>query len=288
MDARYLVDTLFINKIVWLRSLPEGELGPSRRVTEDLEAVAKRGGVAFEEAVIEVRDDLLQALEGLAQGANARLRPLLHFDCHGSMERGLLLAPSGEHLSWDDLADALRPINIATRNNLCCVFAACFGLRLGWSLTLSKPAPFYLMIAPKGEIAVGTLEQKTVPFYRDVLETENITSAHAKLLAPELQLVNCMRLFDLSLIQYVLEHCSARAIQARAEELTTPWLQEHEITNPSRAQLREARRSLKTNLRASQSLIDRFAGSFLLGRDPKLSIDELRRLVERRRRKPVA
>jgi hypothetical protein len=284
MDTRYIVDTLLINKIIWLRSLPESELGPSRRITEDLETVAANGKLAFDEVVVEDRNGLLQALGDITKQAGVDLRPILHFDCHGSMEHGLLLAPSGEHLSWDDLADALRPINAATGGNLCCVFAACFGLRLGWSLKLSKPAPFYLMIAPKNEIAVGALEEKTVPFYRDVLKTENITQSHAGLLAPELQLLNCMKLFDLSLVQYWLDHCSHRAIQKRVEELTTLYLHEHGMTNPSHAQLSELRRSLKTKLQPSQSLIDQYAGSFLLGRDPRLSVDELRRLVERCRR----
>lgn len=49
--------------------------------------------------------------------------PILHIEAHGSAE-GLALA-DGSHLSWTELSFTLRCCNIATRNNLLVVLAAC-------------------------------------------------------------------------------------------------------------------------------------------------------------------
>lgn len=79
-----VVDKFEVNTVVWLRSLPENELGPSRRMVEDIEAFAKRGGLfQFEEISVSSSAEMLAALATLASRCRAGLRPILHFDCHG-------------------------------------------------------------------------------------------------------------------------------------------------------------------------------------------------------------
>jgi hypothetical protein len=284
----HIIDMLSVNSLMWLRSLPEEERGPSSRITEDLEMLTVVGGLRFQEIAISSRSEMTEALHEIARSAAQGLRPILHFDCHGSANNGLQLAPSREFMSWEELADLLRVVNVATGNNLCCVFAACFGLQLGTILTLSKAVPFYLMIAPPKEIDVGSLERKILPFYREVHESGNITESHRAMLAPELQILNCKGLFAQSLARYIAQYCHGKAAAARRERLVTESLLQRGITSPSRAQLRATRQQIKAKLKPSQDLIDYFAPKFLIGGSPGFAYHELKRLADSQRRHHVS
>lgn len=280
MDGLTLGDTLQVNSVVWITSLHEEERNPSRRIVEDLAPLAASAEMGFEEVVVGDRAGLLAALADLTDRAARGLRPIVHFDCHGSAEHGLELRPIGEFLSWADLIESLRKLNAATGNNLCCVFGVCFGLHMSKQLTLSLPTPYYLTIAPESEITVGVLEERTAPFYREVFASGDITAAYAKVLAPDLRLFLCKAILAEALALYVANNCVGAEARARRERMVTAILEKERITEPTNAQLREARAKVKAALEPSQRLIDRYASSFLLGRKPGFAYAELERLVE--------
>lgn len=280
MDGIILSDNLAINSLLWIRSLGAHELNPSRRMVEDLQTLAAADGFTFEEHVVECPEDLLALLGNIARRADEGLRPILHFDCHGSRSDGLLLEPSGEYLDWPRLADGLRAVNVATANNLCCVFGVCFGLHMSFELRLSKPSPYYLTIAPEQEILVGQLEQSTLPFYREVFSSGNITSAYSKVLRPDLKLFHCKEVFARALATYIANNCVGRAAKRRQERMVTEILQQDGIVSPSSEQLREARAKIKAALAPSQTIIDQFAPTFLIGREPGFGYPELRKLAD--------
>lgn len=279
MKGLTLGDTLEVNSVVWITSLGEHERNPSRRMVEDLEQLAAAAEMRFEEIVVEGREGLLAALAGLADQADRGLRPILHFDCHGSAEQGLELRPTGEFLGWSDLVEALRSLNAATGNNLCCIFGVCFGLHMSKQLTLSLPTPYYLTIAPESEITVGVLEERTAPFYREVFTSGDITAAYAKVLAPDLSLFLCKAVLAEALALYVANNCVGAEARARRERMVTAVLKKERIVEPTGAQLREARSKVKAALEPSQWMIDHYASTFLLGRPPGFGFAELERLA---------
>ena len=284
-----LSDKLLINKIIWIRSLDNNEIGPSLRMVEDLEQRAANGGFAFEELVVDDRKSLCIVLNDLAIQAESGIRPILHFDCHGSRDEGLYLKPSGEDFSWEELVIALRKINILTENNLCCVFGVCFGLRLSMSLELSKPTPYYLTIAPEKEVLVGTLEAKNTKFYDAVYQSGNITDAFDKVWKPELKLFHCKEIFARALALHIADHCSGKGSRKRREKMVTAVLNKNGISKPSPEQLADARKKVKKFLEPTQALIDHYAPKFLIGREPGFGFTELKRLsngyVDRNRRR---
>ena len=281
-----LVDKFAVNTIVWLRSLPEDELGPSRRMVEDIEALSLRGGpFKFEEVVVCSAAEMLAVLSTLASRCRKGLRPILHFDCHGSETSGLLLAPSGDHLDWPALADALREINVAADNNVCCIFGVCFGMYLSMELSLSNPAPYFLTIAPEEEIEVGELEARFPPFYERLIETGSITQAYKERLAPALSIFQCQEIFAKVLATYLVKHGSGAELAARRERLITQWLSTQKISAPTPEQLRHARAKIKGGLKPSQAMVNHFASTFLIGRKPGVDFAKVTKLAEAIRRR---
>ena len=282
MDGLKLEDKLEINTFIWFQSLGPDEVGPSNRMIEDLDALGLKGGFPVERLIVQNRQAALDALAKIAARSVRGLRPIMHFDCHGSMNDGLLLKPSGEFLSWQDLADALRPINVATRNNVCCIFGVCFGLHFSFELRLSKPSPYFLTIAPEREISVGILEARTGDFYERLNETRNITLAYSDVLKPDLHLFHSRAVYAEALAVYVNQHCRGKRGAARRERLLTESLRSRGITRPSKEELKRTRALIKALVMPSQGLIDRWVPTFLIGREPGFGIAELERLANGR------
>lgn len=58
-----LTQAVFINSVIWIRSLGDNELNPSRRIVEDLTVMANAGHFAFEERVVRNHADLFSLLK---------------------------------------------------------------------------------------------------------------------------------------------------------------------------------------------------------------------------------
>lgn len=188
-------EELEINSIVWIHSLPPGEIGPTRRILEDLEMLRGTGGFPVVERSVTNRGELIRVMNELSEHATRGLRPILHVDAHGSPKDGMLLAPSGDRVEWADMIELLRTLNVATRNNLVSVFALCFGLHIYKQVSLKRPAPSYLFFAPPSEITVGFLEAQTLAFYQHINHSSNATQAFAQTLGGSMELFHCQGLF---------------------------------------------------------------------------------------------
>lgn len=282
-----VTNTFNVNMIVWLRSLPEGELGPSRRMAEDIETLARAGGpFAFEEIVVGSAAELVTALSALATRCRAGLRPILHFDCHGSEHAGLALAPAGDHLSWTALATALREVNVAADNNVCCIFGVCFGMHLSTTLSITEPTPYFLTIAPEREIAVGVLEERFPRFYQHLFASSSITDAYKAVLSPELGLFQCEEMFAKALATYLNNHTRGAAFRARCENLVSQIFAKLRIVRPAPEQLRHVRGHVKAGLKFSQKDFDCYSSAFLIGRQPSISLQQVEAIAQAYRRPP--
>ena len=210
--ALTMSDTLQINVIVWIHSLPEEEMGPTRRILEDLDSAS---GFRVVESAVGDRAELEEAFNELTSRAEHGLRPVLHVDAHGTAADGLLLAPSGDRVRWADVIELLRKLNVATENNLCCIFALCFGLHLYRQVSLKKAVPAYLFCAPQSEVSVGFLEDQTLAFYRKVNQTSNVTASFNDTLGANLESIHCQGLFFQSLLRCIRTYCMGSQRQER-------------------------------------------------------------------------
>ena len=178
-------------------------------------------------------------------------------------------------------------LNVATANNLTCIFALCFGLHLYKQVSLKRPAPAYLFCAPSEEISVGFLEAQTLAFYREMNRTLNVTAACKATLGEAMQTFHCQGLFLQALLRYIQTYCIGRMRQDRLERMVTAVLQRRGILNPSAAQLKQVRREIRESLKPSQKVIDLFAPSFLIGRAPAFTYADLDRLLKRSGRRAL-
>ncbi|GAB4072254.1 hypothetical protein KHC28_01305 [Ancylobacter sonchi] len=279
--ALTISETLQTNAIVWIHSLPEGEMGPTRRILEDLEGLATAGGFPVFEYAVRDGSELRELFRQLTTRAEQGLRPVLHVDAHGTAAQGLLLAPSGERVGWAEIIEDLRALNVATANNLTCIFALCFGLHLYRHVSLRQPVPSYLFCAPPAEIGVGFLEAQTLAFYREMNRTSNVTAAFEQTLGGVMQSFHCQGLFLQSLLRYIRSYCSGRMRRDRLEHMVTAVLQRDGVANPSGEQLKQVRRQIREALKPGQNVIDFFAPSFLIGRAPAFTYADLDRILKR-------
>lgn len=278
--ALTISETLQTNAIVWIHSLPEQEMGPTRRILEDLEGLASVGGFPISIYAVHNRAELSELFMQLTAMAEQGLRPVLHVDAHGTVAEGLLLSPSGERVGWSEVIDDLRALNVAKANNLTCIFALCFGLHLYRQVSLKRPVPAYLFCAPPEEISVGFLEAQTLAFYREMNRTSNVTAAFQATLGGVMQSFHRQGLFFQSLLRYIRTYCIGRMRQDRLERMVTAVLRRDGIANPSSTQLKQARREIREFLKPSQKVIDLFAPSFLIGRAPAFTYADLDRILK--------
>lgn len=109
------------------------------------------------------------------QVKSSGLKPLIHFEMHGT-EEGLLLN-SGETILWKNLETYLRDLNIRLRNNLFVSVSTCYGGCLLDVYNLQLPCSFYGYIGPMGEVSMRGLNSCFIEFYDALFDTGSITEA---------------------------------------------------------------------------------------------------------------
>jgi hypothetical protein len=273
--------TLTVNSLFWFTSLEPNELGVTRRILEDLTQYLGEIGLRHKIFLPQTADELSGILNRIAREADAGLKPILHFDTHGDMTRGIRLSGSGEFVSWSDLVASLRAINVATGNNLCVVSTACFSMNAAWQITLSEPCPFFILIAPENEVSSGFLEDNMLAFYKSAFEGLEIVAAHEKHLAPRLALHHCERMLAYFLSDYFRDFCIGKGGKVRREQLLTKAVYVGLARN--RHERRRIRQAAKGWTRPSQAVVERFtkgfASTFLMGKPLGFDINDVMMLV---------
>lgn len=279
-SAMTISENLRVNSIVWIHSLNENEMGPTRRIIEDLGILQVDGGFPIREQPVKNREEFSEIMHELHQEARNGFRPILHIDMHGTKTEGLYFAPSNEVMTWEEVLAAIRPLNVATENNLICIFALCYGLTFYKHINLKDSVPAYYFCAPRDEVTVGPLQREALAFYQSLAKDPNVTSAFNKTLGKLMVSFHCQGVFFQVLRRYISDHCRGREYKERKERMLSELLEKNGIATPSSDQLRVARQQIKSFLQPGQQLIDNYAPKFLVGRPAAFSYEDLDRAMQ--------
>lgn len=215
------------NAVVWITSLDEQELGPSRRMAEDISALCDHNGFIFINQNVSRHSELVQVLKSIeAIAKHNNIYPILVFDAHGSQKDGLILSHPGEVISWDSLNMLLRPINVATSNNLFVIGAACYGLHVISTTRLENPAPFYMLLAPEHKVKVGFLEENLPRFFNQLFTLGSIDEAYKNCLSQAFTYFHCEKMLLVTLARYIQKYCKGSGAKNRRERLMTELFME--------------------------------------------------------------
>jgi hypothetical protein len=210
--------------LVWLTSPRPGEEGWTGRIYEDVESACMQVGLQMQRYEVPSRAKFLDALDQIAEAARQGRRPFLHFDMHGSVEKGVEIAATKEHVPWSLLVPKLRAINQATGNNLCVVAATCEAFLAIKLVGITQAVPFFLLVAPSAKVISGFLQDHIAPFYRQMLETGDIIASIKENLEPDIRTFHCGAALARAMAQYISVHCKGKTGEKRREKLLSEVL----------------------------------------------------------------
>lgn len=266
------------NSIFVLSASRTGEVGVARRLVEDLEQIRiATHAVRIEHHNIATQRELVSCLQYIARAAKKGVRPILHLDMHGDDRRGLEIPASREFATWRDVNSWLQKINISSKNNLCVVVAACFGLNLVAPISVIQPAPFYCLIASRYSFDLGYFEQNMIPFYRVLLQQGSLQNAIQEI-DEHFELFHCEKILAITLARYIKTACKGSALKGRTEGLISEALAAG--IPRSKQSLKLLRQFFRANLQPSDALVRRYAERFLIGKSFSVSLEEIMRLVD--------
>lgn len=215
------------NHILILHSHKSNDRPTSEEVARQISYVALRKNYPEFVQLIPVpnRAKLFEVLEEIKDHTKDWLKPMIHFEMHGSPD-GLGLSEESDIVTWEDLKEPIREINIISKNNLFVSLATCYGadfLKLyeGW-----KPCPFFGFVGPMIEVGERDLENSFCEFFTTLLQTDSFQDAlfaiQKSLLSPtgqgQFAFTNCDLYFNLQTQQFKK--------QIANKELMNDWLED--------------------------------------------------------------
>lgn len=270
-----------MNCLYWITSLHESEQGVTRRVWEDLEGVAGQRRLAIAQYTPMSGAEFLAVLDQIAAEARLGMLPMIHLDIHGSAEGGVLVAATGEYVTWQTLANKFRVINEIVGNNLCVISGACFSFHVVKAININQVSPFFMLLAPEHEIAAGDIEKNVIGFYRDMIDKSDILAAQERWFPTQMRVFHCERYLAIVLAKYINNAGMGKQKERRKEHLVTVAVERG--LAPNRHNLRAARKIAKKGIEPTEVLIDRFIPTFLARKRPSFTVAALKKMVEQAR-----
>jgi len=157
----------------------------------------------------------------LAQEAESGY-PILHIEMHGDKVDGLIFK-NGSNLQWEEVTGILARLNRATKFNLVCVFAACYGAYFTHGFWVNYASPCLALIAPEEELSPDEVYRGFRTLYRnlailkDMGKAADLLDKQAPIKGGWFQMRADIWFYEI-LRAYVLENATDEAITWRAME----------------------------------------------------------------------
>ena len=153
-------------KIIIIQYLPQEDEQQGLHLYENIRQLEKEDDkYSVEYYQVQSKEQFLEALEYIAKTVDEQTLVTLHIDAHAN-EMGLGISIPDNFVTWRQLLDYTRPINIITNNTLTLIMSTCEGSSLIGSLDPTDRAPFMVIVANPRPITFEDMELGFPNFYK--------------------------------------------------------------------------------------------------------------------------
>jgi len=259
------LETSFLNSAIFIiDALKDSDLQTGRRLYEDIAAFTGfSDSPSIEYRKVSKKEEVTVILNEIKEYCSLGGYPIIHFEVHGGKEGGVYIGNEEENVSWQGLVEALREINVISRNNLGVVMAGCYGLYAIVATEALRPTPFYFLLGCDRSIGAGALEKNIARFYKELFKTGMLTDA-MKAVDKTFATFLAEKEFIMAMVTYFRDLARGKGKASRVESTLTEWVRR----NPDHTQedLKEFRSRLKAFYKPSIEEFYRNADVFLHGR----------------------
>ena len=193
------------NKIYVIETLHTDEKQTGKALFDDLlhRTTYRHGWFDASYEFAKNKKQLFRALQRIKLDAiSGKIFPFIHIEGHGNAT-GLEVGKDNTRgiVKWEELTNAFRKINIATKNNLMLSVASCYGSNIYKGIRISERAPFFGFVAPVEEVTFGEIAEGYNAFFDRIINTTEFDDAVLTLRgafngrAPRFTYIHCETLF---------------------------------------------------------------------------------------------
>lgn len=177
-----------IRHIVVFESLPNGEKKTGEELYKDCISrqidLLQNDSIKMSHKYYNVRNkgeliELIKYYQVNAEFLNNGL--LFHFEMHGDSDlKGLVLA-DGSLITWKELVELFRPINVTTKDKLFITMATCNGRYLYQGVNAYEKSPYSGYISASKEVLVNEILEDFAILFEELIDNGNIVAAYLEL-----------------------------------------------------------------------------------------------------------
>jgi hypothetical protein len=176
-----------INHIIVIQSLPTGDIMTGKELYDDV--IKPRIDLLQKQAIKMThnffdcpdKNSFVDALKYVQ--ANSAYMPggiLIHFELHGSSNKDGLVLADGAFISWKEIVELLRPINISTCNKLYITLATCYGRYLWLGIDPFQKSPYQTYISASKAVTTGEVIDKFNLLFELLIDSGDLIKAYTE------------------------------------------------------------------------------------------------------------
>lgn len=174
-----------IQHIVVIQSLSVNEVSSGKNLYDDIIArgiALRKNGMTHEYFDVRDKHQLIEILKYV--NAQAPYRPsgvLIHLEMHGSKDLDGLVLANKQLISWNELVELFRDINVNTKNHLYITMATCYGRYLYEGVDPEKKSPYSGYISASKEVMVAEVVDDFGQLFESLLINGNLVKSYLEL-----------------------------------------------------------------------------------------------------------
>lgn len=168
---------LDFNSVIVIQSLKKSEKQTGKDLYDDIikRTCEQKGYISlyFEAESKEALENCFNEIYTLCKSQS--LFPIIHFEIHGS--RSGFQMENYDEVSWENVSDLCRTINLTTNNQLIVSLATCLGAYITLGIDIRKVSPFWGFLGPKDLINQEDVIEDFSRLFEELLSSLNIEKA---------------------------------------------------------------------------------------------------------------